>query len=97
MSTSNYWEYIKDKLVKSPKKADEDQDELDDLCEDMDEDELDNLDVADAPFIVLLIGGDAATIKRLANDKYVTNLGLRVQPDGKCMTQLEERKGKVED
>ena len=25
------------------------------------------------------------------------NLGLQVQPDGKCMLQLEERKGKMED
>ena len=63
----------------------------------MDEDELDDLDVADAPFTVPLLGGDAATIKRLANDESVTNLGLRVQPDGKCMSQLEERKGKVKD
>ena len=51
----------------------------------MDEEELGNLDVVDAPFTVPLIGGDAATIKRLANDESVTHLGLRVQPDGKCM------------
>ena len=37
---SGDWEYIKDKLVKSPEKADEDQEELDNLWEDMDEDEL---------------------------------------------------------
>ena len=63
----------------------------------MDEDELDELDTADAPFTVPLIGGDAATIKRLANDESVTNLGLRVQPAGKCTSQLEERKENVED
>ena len=42
----------------------------------MDEDELDKLDAADAPFTVPLICGDAATIKRLANDESLTNLGL---------------------
>ena len=94
---SGKWEYIKDKLVKPTEKLDEDQDELDNLWEDMDEDKLDSLDGTDTPFTVPLIGGDAATIKRLANDESVTNLGLRVQPDGKCMSQLEERKGKVED
>ena len=70
------WEYTKEKLVKAVEKADTDQEELDDLYEDMDEDELDKLDAADAPFIVPLIGGDSATIKRLANDKSVTNRGL---------------------
>ena len=94
---SGDWEYIKNKLVKALEKADEDQEELDDLWKDMNEDELDELDVTDAPFTVPLIGGDAATINRLANDESVTNLGLRVQPEGKCMSQLEERKGKVED
>ena len=73
---SGEWEYIKDKLVKRTEKSDEDQEELDDLWEDMDDNELDDLDVADAPFTVPLIGGDAATIKRLANDESVTNLGL---------------------
>ena len=63
----------------------------------MDEAELDELDAVDAPFTVPLISGDVATIKRLANDESVTNLGPRVQPDRKCTSQLEERKGKVED
>ena len=52
----------------------------------MGEDELDKLDAADTPCTVPLIGGDAATIKRLANDESVTNLGLRVQPEGKCVS-----------
>ena len=81
---SGEWEYIKDKLVKHTEELDEDQHELDNLWEDMDDNELDTLDVADTPFTVPLIGGDATTIKRLADDESVTNLGLRVQPDGKC-------------
>ena len=63
----------------------------------MNEDELDDLNPVDTPFTVPLIGGDAAAIKRLANDKSVENLGLQVQPDGKCTLQLKERKEKVED
>ena len=94
---SGEWEYIKDKLVKPTEKLDEGQDELDDLWEDMDEDELDDLDVADTPFTVPLIDGDAATIQRLANYESVTSLGLRVQPDGKGTSQLEECEGKVKD
>ena len=70
------WEYIKETLVKAMEEVDEDQEELDDLWEDMDEDELDELDAADAPFTVPLIDGDAATMKPLANDEYVTTLGL---------------------
>ena len=62
----------------------------------MNEDELDDLDPVDTPFTVPLIGGNAAAIKRLANDKSVENLGLRVQPDGKCASQLKEHKEKVE-
>ena len=54
----------------------------------MNEDELDDLDPGNIPFTVPLIGGDAAAIKRLANDELVENLGLRVQPDGKCASQL---------
>ena len=42
----------------------------------MDEDELDDLDTVDAPFTVPLIDGDAAAIKRLANNESVTNLDL---------------------
>ena len=83
-SNNGTWEYIKEKLATATKKADEDQEELEDLWKDMDEDELDYLDAADAPFTVPLIGGNAAAIKQLANDEFVTNLGLRVQPDGKC-------------
>ena len=90
------WEYIKDKLVKAPEKADEDQAELDTLWEGMDGDDLDELDAADAPFTVPLIGRVVATLKRLENAEFVTNLGLRVQPDGKCTSQLEERRGKLE-
>ena len=70
------WEYIKEELAEATKKVDEDQEELDNLWEDMDEDELDDLDTANAPFTVPLIGGNAAAIKRLANDESVTNLGL---------------------
>ena len=42
----------------------------------MDEDKLDDLDLVDAPFTVPLIGGNAAEIKRLANDEFVENLGF---------------------
>ena len=83
------WEYIKEKLVKVLEKAEEDQEELDELWKDMDEDELNKLDAVDAPFTVPLIDGDVAAIKRLANDESVTNLGLQVQPDGKCALQLK--------
>ena len=58
------------KLTKVQEKADEDQEELDDPCEDTNEHELDTLDAADTPFAVPLIGGDAATFKRLANDEF---------------------------
>ena len=75
----------------------EDQEELDDVWEDMNKDELDNLDTGDTPFTVPLIGGNAAAIKQLANGESVENLGLQVQPDGKCALQLKERKEKVED
>ena len=71
-----------------------DQEELDDLWEDMNEDELDNLDPVNAPFRVPLIGGNAAAIKQLANDESVENLGLQVQPDGKCASQLKECVGR---
>ena len=40
----------------------------------MDEDEFDELDAADAPLTVPLTDGDAAAIKQLANDEFVTNL-----------------------
>ena len=74
----------KKKVATATKKTDEDQEELDDPQEDMDEHKLDELDTVDAPFTVLLIGGNAAAIKQLANCDSVTNLGLRVQPDEKC-------------
>ena len=61
----------------------------------MNKDELDDLDPADTPFTVPLIGGDTAAIKRLANDESVDNLGLRVQIDWKCALQLKERKDKT--
>ena len=54
----------------------------------MNKDELSDLDPGDAPFTVPLIGVDVAAIKQLANDESVENLGLRVQPDGKCASQL---------
>ena len=90
------WEYIKEKPATATKEADEDQEELDDLWEDIHEDELDDLDAVDALFTVSLIGGDATAIKQLANDESVENLGLRVKPDGKCTLQPKERKEKVE-
>ena len=63
----------------------------------MDDDRLDGLDAVDAPFTVPLIGGNATAIKRLANTDFVTNLGLQVRPDGKCTSQLEECKDRIED
>ena len=63
----------------------------------MKENKLSNLDPGNTPFTVPLIGGDAAAIKRLANDESVENLGLQVQPDGKYASQLKERKETVED
>ena len=62
----------------------------------MDEDKLDDMDAVDASFTVPLIGGNMTVIKQLSNDESVTNLGLRVQPDGKYTLQLEERKEKIE-
>ena len=70
------WSTSKRKLATATKKANEDQEELDDLLEDMAEDKLDDLDVADTPFMVPLIGGNTAAIKRLANNESVTNLGF---------------------
>ena len=55
-------------MAKTSKKANEDQEKLDDLWKDMDEDELDELDAADTPFTVPLLGGNIAAIKQLAND-----------------------------
>ena len=62
----------------------------------MNEDKLGDLDPLNTPFTVSLIGGDAAAIKRLANNESVENLSLQVQPDGKCALQLKEREEKFE-
>ena len=91
------WDHVKENSATATEAEDEDQEELDDLWEDMNEVEFDNLDPGDKPFTVPLIGGDAAAIKRLANNESVENLGLQVQLDGKCVSQLKERKEKVED
>ena len=61
------------------------------------DDKLDDLDPGGTPFTVPLISRNAAAIKRLANAESVKNLGLRVQPDRKCASQLKESKEKVED
>ena len=42
----------------------------------MNENELNNLDQGDIAFTVPLIDGKVATIKRLANDESLENLGL---------------------
>ena len=42
---------------------------------------MNNLDPGNTPLTVPLIDRHATAIKRLANDKCVENLGLRVQPD----------------
>ena len=63
----------------------------------MHEDELDNLDPDNTRYTCPIIGGDAAALKQLANDESVEKLGLQVQPDGKCVPQLKERKDTVED
>ena len=90
------WEYIKEKSATATKAAGEDQEELDDLWEDKNKDKLDDLDSGNTPFMVPLIGGDAEAIKQLATNESVENLGLQVQPDGKCKSQLKEHKEKVE-
>ena len=91
------WEYVKEKSVTATKVPGEDQDELYDLWADMNKDEFDDLDPGDTPFTFPLIGGDATAIKQLANSESVENLRLRVQPDGKCVSQLKECKEKSED
>jgi hypothetical protein len=48
------WSTSKRKLATATKKANEDQEELDDLLEDMAEDKLDDLDVADTPSLICL-------------------------------------------
>ena len=90
------WEYVKEKSVTATKAVGKDQEELDDIWEGMNKDELDNLDPVDTSFIVPLVGGGASAIKQLVNNKSVENLDFRVQPDGKCVLQLKERKEKVE-
>ena len=62
----------------------------------MNKDKMDNLDPGDMPVTVPLVR-DAAAIKQLANNKYKENLGLKVQPGGKCAFQLKGCKEKVED
>ena len=57
---------------------------------------MDDLDLVDAPFTVPLIGGNSAAIKQPANAESVENLGLQVQPDGKCASQLKEHKDRDE-
>ena len=49
-----------------------------------------------ATITVPLINGDAAAIKRLTAQESEKNLGLRVQPDGDCATQLKVKKEQVE-
>ena len=46
---------------------------------------------------VPLINGDAAAIQRLTAQESEKNLGLRVQPDGDCATQLNVKKEQTED
>ena len=81
------WEYVQEKKTKTAKiTSNNNKTELNDLWEDMDEVELDDMDPVVTPFTVPLINSDAATDKRLANDKSKKNLGLPVQPDGQCVS-----------
>ena len=63
----------------------------------MDTSELDGMDPVSTSGMTLLINGNAATFKRMANDKSEKNLRLRLQPDGQCASQLGERKQKLEE
>ena len=51
----------------------------------------------EASVTVPLINGDAAAIKRLSAQESEKNLGLRVQPDGNCETQLKFKKEQMEE
>ena len=57
----------------------------------------DDQEQTEATITVPLINGDAAAIKRLTAQESEKNLGLRVQPDGDCATQLKAKKEQVED
>ena len=54
---------------------------------------LDDLDAADAPFTVPLVGGDATTLKRLANNESTTNIGL--MKNGCCSWKNTREKWKT--
>ena len=59
--------------------------------------ESEDQETSAAKITVPLIGGDAAAIKRLTAQESEENLGLRVQPDGKCTAQMEVKKEQVEE
>ena len=91
-------EYVKEKSATTTKAAGAEQEELEDFWEDMNKDKLDSLDPGNTPLTVSLIDTEVVSIKRLTNNKSVENLGLQVQPGGKCVLQLKGRKKeKVED
>ena len=90
------WEYVQEKVVKGASAAPPTNDaEVDSLWE-VNADPEDHEQTV-ATITVPLIGGDAAAIKRLTAQESEKNLGLRVQPDGDCATQLNVKKEQVED
>ena len=52
---------------------------------------------AEVEVTVPLINGDVAAIKRLSAQESEKNLGLRVQPDGNCETQLKVKREQAEE
>ena len=58
---------------------------------------IEDQEAAARKITVPLIGGDAAAIKKLTAQESEKNLGLRVQPDGKCTAQMAVKKEQVEE
>ena len=54
----------------------------------MDEEHFDDMDPVVISFTILLINGNIATIKGLANNESKKNPGLQVQLGGQCVLQL---------
>ena len=92
------WKYVQQKVNKvrvPPARSQAGKDSVDNLWEI--NAEAKNQKTSTAKITVPLIGGDAAAIKRLTTQESEKNLGLRVQPDGKCTAQMEVKKEQVEE
>ena len=58
---------------------------------------MDDVDPVVTPLMVPLINRNETTIKRLENNKSLENIGLRVQLDSQCVSQLGEHREKMEE